>query len=308
MVSEFNRTALFSRVQPGGVYTIQDVLQHPGNMFFADSGAGAQGADSAGYGRNPDSPFLTIDYAVAFCTANNGDRIYAMPGHAETISAAAGLALDVAGVTVVGLGEGTDQATITLDTDANSDIDIDAANVTIEHMHIIAGFADIVAAIDVNADDFTLRNCRLTGDNAGLNALIWVQDAAGTGSDRITIEDCYVLDVDASNTHFTNLAGTGDGHIIRRNVIYGDFGTLCIGGAGVVTYCTVADNVINNAANTVDSCINFAATATGSVVRNLCAGAAAQANGITATAMLIAENYYGVLAEDLSAILDPIAT
>ena len=28
-------------------------------------------------------------------------------------------------------------------------------------------------------------------------------------------------------------------------------------------------------------------------MRNLCAGAAAQANGVTATAMAIAENYYG---------------
>ena len=83
---------------------------------------------------------------------------------------------------------------------------------------------------------------------------------------------------------------------------------MAIGGAGVITNCYIADNIINNAAATVDSCINLAATATGSVVRNLCAGAAAQANGVTATACLIAENYYGVLAEDLSAILDPIAT
>jgi len=43
-------------------------------------------------------------------------------------------------------------------------------------------------------------------------------------------------------------------------------------------------------------------------MRNLCCGAAAQANGITATAMAICENYYGVISEDLSGILEPIAT
>ena len=43
-------------------------------------------------------------------------------------------------------------------------------------------------------------------------------------------------------------------------------------------------------------------------MRNLCGGGAAQANGVTATAMAVAENYYGVVTEDLSAILEPIAT
>jgi hypothetical protein len=114
--------------------------------------------------------------------------------------------------------------------------------------------------------------------------------------------------VDAANTHFVNFAGTGNGHRIVNNVLHGDFGTAAVGGAGVITNCYIADNIINNLAATNDSCINLPGTATGSVVRNLCAGGAAQANGITATACLIAGNYYGVLSEDLSAILDPIAT
>jgi hypothetical protein len=272
-----------------------------------DSGHAAA-TDGAGYGRNPDRPFATLDYAVGQCTANNGDIIYCMPGHAETVIAAGGLDLDVAGITIRGLGSGSDQPTVTLTTDPNADVDVDAANITVEGIHFVAGVGDIVAAIDVNNHDFTLRNCRFTGDNAGLNALIWVQDALAGGSDRITIEDCYCNDVDASNTHFVNFAGTGTGHIIRRNTLIGDFGTICVGGAGIVTYVVITDNVIYNAAATVDSCINLAAATTGIVMRNLCAGAAAQANGVTATACAIAENYYGVIAEDLSAILDPIAT
>ncbi len=83
---------------------------------------------------------------------------------------------------------------------------------------------------------------------------------------------------------------------------------MAIGGAGVITNCCIIDNVISNAASDNDSCINLAATATGIVMRNLAGGGAAQANGVTATACAIAENYYGVVSEDLSAILDPIAT
>jgi hypothetical protein len=116
------------------------------------------------------------------------------------------------------------------------------------------------------------------------------------------------IDKDAANTHFVNFAGTGDGHIIRDNVLIGDWGTMCIGGAGVVTNAVIVRNYISNAASDNDSCINFAATATGICMHNHACGGAAQANGITATAMAISQNYYGVVTEDLSAILEPIAT
>jgi len=301
------KTALFSRTQPGGVWTIIDQSFSTGDRYFVDSGS-ATGADSVGAGQNPDIPFLTIDYAVGQCTANQGDIIYVMPGHAETVSAAAGLALDVAGIHVIGLGDGANQPTVTLGTATTADVDIDAANVTVENLHFIAALADIDIVIDVNADDFTLRGCRFSQSAVDLNAKICVQDAAAGGSDRITIEDCHAIMYDAANTHFVNFAGTGTGHIVRNNRLFGDWGTMAIGGAGVITYCLIEGNVVYNAASTSDAIVNLAATATGSVIFNHGAGAAVQANGITATACVISQNYYGVVSEDLSAILDPIAT
>lgn len=275
-----------------------------GNEFYVSSVNG----DDDHNGRSAASAVATLDEALSRVTANNDDVIYLLPGHAETISAAAGLVIDVAGITIIGIGNGTLQPKFTLDTAATADIDIDAANVTIENVHFTANYADIAAAIDVNADDFTLRKCRFTETATNMNAKIWVQDAAAGGSDRITIEDCYAIARDAANTHFINLAGTGDGHIIKGNTLIGDWGTMAIGGAGVVTNITILDNVISNAAIDNDSCINLAATATGIVMRNLACGGAAQANGITATACALAQNYYGVVSEDLSAILEPIAT
>lgn len=301
------RSGLFVNKQSGGMFAIEDMARSTGNRFYVDSGASAA-SDSAGFGKNPDAPFATIDYAVGQCTASNGDIIYVMPGHAETVSAAGGLDLDVAGITIIGLGRGASQPTVTLDTANTADVDVDAADITVENLHFIAGFADIAVMIDVNADDFTLRNCRFSQSAVDLNGKICVQDAAAGGSDRITIEGCHAIMYDAANTHFVNFAGTGTGHIVRDNILIGDWGTMAIGGAGVVTYATVIDNVIYNAATDNDSCINFAATATGICMRNLCGGGAAQANGVTATAFAIAENYYGVISEDLSAILDPIST
>lgn len=299
------KTELFVRNQPGGMFAITSELFTSGNIFFVHSGTGS---NSAGAGQNPDSPVATIDYAVGLCTAGAYDRIIVLPGHAEVVSAAGGLDLDVAGIHILGIGRGASQPTVTLDTATTADVDIDAANITVENIHFRANFADIAAAIDVNADDFTLLNCRFSEVATDMNAKIWVQDAAAGGSDRITIENCHCVALDAANTHFVNFAGTGTGHVIKNNTLIGDWGTMCIGGAGVVTATTVIDNMISNAATDNDSCINFAATATGIVMRNLCAGGAAQANGITATAMAIAQNYYGVVTEDLSAILEPIAT
>ena len=302
------RTPLFARNQSGGAWVIDDIKQHPGAIWFVDSGNTSNGADSAGYGRTPDVPFLTLDYAVGKCTASQGDVIYLMPGHADTSSDAADIALDVIGISVIGLGNGSLTPTITFDTATDADIDIDAADITIENVHFIANFADIVAVIDVNADDFTLRNCRFSEAGTDLNALIWVQDAAAAGSDRITIDGCRALTLDAANTHFVNFAGTGDGHRIIDNELIGDWGTMAVGGAGVVTNVMIARNIINNAASDNDSCINVSATTTGMVAYNACGGAAAQANGITAPDCVAIENYYGVINEDLSGILEPAAT
>lgn len=275
-----------------------------GDEFYVSSVDG----DDTHNGRSSAKAVATIAACLDLMTANNDDVMYLKPGHAETISAAAGLALDVAGVTITGVGAGSLQPTITFDTATTADMDVDAANIVIENVHFRSNFADIVAAIDVNADDFTLRNCRFTAVTTNMNAKIWVQDAAATASDRITIENCYVCIADAANTHFVNLAGTGDGHIIKGNTLIGDWGTMAIGGAGIVTNIVVADNMVSNTASDNDACINLPATSTGIVMRNLCCGAAAQANGITATACAVAQNYYGVVGEDLSAILEPIAT
>ena len=302
------RTSLFSRRYPGGVWTVDDMAEHPGDIYFVDSGV-TGATDGSGYGLSPDKPFATLDYAVGQCTASQGDTIYVMPGHAETVSAAGGLDLDKIGITIVGLGSGTLQPTITLDTANTADVDVDAASITVVNMHFIANFIDIAAAIDVNATDFTLRHCRFTETGANLNALVWVQDAAAGASSRITIEDCYVIALDTTNTHFLNLAGTGNGHVIRNNVLIGDWGTIAVGGAGVCTNLYIADNDIYNFSASNDACIATAATSTGMIMGNRTGGTAAVANGITAAACVKVNNYYADLpGGDVQGILDPVIT
>lgn len=279
-----------------------------GSVFFVGNRSNSNSSDGNS-GTDPGSPLSTIAKAVTLSTASRGDLIVVMPGHAETISAAAGIALTKAGLTLFGVGSGTLQPKITFDTIISADFDIDAANVTIENIHFTANFADITAPIDVNATDCTIRRCRFDETAVNMNALIWIVGGSTTTSSRLTVVDNVCIDRDAANTHFISLPGTDDGDIISRNVLLGDWGTAAIGAAGVVTNITVADNYISNAATDADSGISLAATATGMVFNNRIGIALAgnATTGISAVACAAAENYV-VDTGDRQGVLDPVAT
>ena len=287
------RTPLFSRHQPGGTYAYAPIRRFPGEVFFVDSTDTTRGADDAGHGRSPEAPFLTLNYAFSQCTANQGDVIYLKPGHIETITTAAGLALDVAGVHVIGVGNGTIQPIIRVGgtAQATGTVTVTAANVTVEHVCWEAFYLDVATAIVVTATDFTIRNCRFREQATNLNARIWIQMPLDATASRLTVEDCLVYAFDTDNTHFINFSDTGDGHIVRRNVLMGDWGTMAIGGAGLITHAQINDNYIYSLPNIANGCLLFANTATGVMMNNMVGNGAAAASQIQATGMAKCYNY-----------------
>lgn len=299
-----------SRTEGGvGALVLADARLAPGNVFFVSSTHSNKG-DSAGKGQTPDAPFATLDYAVGQCTANQGDIIIALPGHVETVSAAGGLDLDVAGITLIGVGNGSLQPKIDFTTAATADMDVDAADITIEGFQFEASFADLAAVVDVNAADFTVRNCRFLAPTADENALIWILGATGNNSPRLTVQNCYFQDKDALNTHAISLPGTSDGVRIV-NCEFNCFAeTAVIGAAGAVTNIVIKDCLIQNADTDADACINLAASSTGIVCRNI-VGAALAADATTnitcGAGVVLAENY-SVDTGDRQGVLDPIAT
>lgn len=278
-----------------------------GNIFYISS---VTGTNAAGNGRSPDAPLASLAYFMVqdFPTASNGDIVYLMPGHAEVISAAAGIVMDIAGVTVIGIGKGTNQPKITFDTIITADLDVDAANVTFENVHFTANFADITAPLDINAQFCTFRNCRFSETAANMNAVIWILGGSTTTSSGLVVEGCQANDADAANTHFISLPGTDNNNIIRDNYLYGDWGTAAIGAAGNVVNIQIHWNTIYNAATDNDSLVNIATAGTGFISYNLGTSGAAQANGITAPGCGKFANAQGVNAEDLTALQDPINT
>ena len=91
-------------------------------------------------------------------TANQGDVIYVLPGHTETVANATTIVPDVAGISIIGLGRGTARPTITF-TNASGNIPISADNIVLENIHFtISGTTDVTAGITITGEYALLKN------------------------------------------------------------------------------------------------------------------------------------------------------
>ena len=178
------------------------VQTHPGKVFWVNNSSVLPDKGIAGSNGNDGTylkPFQTIDYAVGRCTASRGDIIMVMPGHSETITTDGGIALDVAGVAVIGLGIGTLRPKIVLDTAAAAAVTISAANVTMHNLVLEASFADITNAIDVTAVNATLSHLAFQEEGANLNFIDYiVASGADNTADGLTVDHCTGYGVDAA--------------------------------------------------------------------------------------------------------------
>lgn len=191
------------------------VVTNPGETFWVDSVRGSNG-NKGTFAR----PFATIDYAIGRCTASRGDIVFVKPGHVETVTAAGGIACDVAGVAVVGLGRGTLRPTITLTTAATASVTVTAANVTLHNMRMVAGFADITRIIDVTATDALIDAVEFVQSAADLN---WVDCIDASGGDNtangLTVSNCRAFGIDAANDSFIEITGDIDRMTVEGNLV-----------------------------------------------------------------------------------------
>jgi len=248
-----NKTPLFSRRQPGGVFTIVDERQGSGNIWWVDSGS-AVAVDAAGAGMNPEKPFATIDYAIGQCEENNGDIIYVVEGHTETVIAAGGITCDKAGISIIGLGVGSDRPTITFTTADTGDIEIDSANVRIKNMIFVGGFESLAAMIDVDAAYFTIEDCDFYVNEADHDVHITIITDANAND--ITVKNCsfnYLTATDGTtavtetSTEAIRLVGA-DRARIEGCYFAGDFTTSAINS---VTTASKDVKILNNRVNNI---------------------------------------------------------
>lgn len=276
--------------QPGGPVSLFSVAEHPGSVFWVHSGTGS---NAAGYGYSANAPVATLDYAIGLCTASKGDRIYVLPGHAETIAATDGFDADVAGIRITGLGLGAARPTFTFTATA-SQVNVGANSVTIEGLRFVAGVSAVVAGLQVEGKtDFTLRDCEFYwGGTTGYDFVISLELEAGC--DRATIDNCRFLAEPAVAGAAVAAKLTGASHNVRIRgcEFMGDHSTACVNG---ITTLSQGLMFLGNTVHNTDASEPYLEVLTGTTgviadTRGLASGATVAANAV-ADAMAHCENF-----------------
>src|SRR3990167_3644184 len=155
-----------------------------GKAYYVDNGVDASD------GTSPDTAMGTLLEGNNKCTANQGDVVFLLPGHAETVSAAT--ALTIAGVRYIGLGEGDDRPTITFDTANTAGYTSAVANLYFENIVFVANFLSIAAAFVLStAKGCKFVNCEFRDTSGVLNFLQCVKSTGAANTvDRLTMIGC----------------------------------------------------------------------------------------------------------------------
>jgi len=271
---------------PGGFsngVTIREVpidIPNPGKVFWvnnssvlADKGVGGSNGNDGTYRR----PFATIDYAIGKCTANRGDVIYVMPGHVETVSTAtagtAAVDIDVAGVSIIGLGRGSKQARFDFTLAAGA-VTVGASNVSIINMNFHANVPSVLIGLTVTTlmTNLQVKDCLFDNETTVTDAFV-VAIQFAVGNSNFLIEDCYFdSGLQALATHAIYLVGATAGGIIRNNLITGDYTTACIGGLTTLsTEIYILENYLCNGGSAnvgAVATISMVNASTGAVIGN----------------------------------------
>src|SRR3990167_2262903 len=164
-------------------------VSHPGEVFYVNNSGVLPVGGVGGSNGNPGTyakPWSTIEGALnnGKVKASRGDVIFAMPGHAETISSATALNIDKAGVAVIGLGTGALRPTLTFDTVTTAAINWTADYCTLQNFNFTGNFLSVATAIlNSGGAGMTVENCRLSDTSAPLGFLSFVTTTVDTNSD-----------------------------------------------------------------------------------------------------------------------------
>ena len=287
------KTELFVRKQPGGVFSVVDESRTTGSIFYVHSGTGT---DSLARGHNSDFPLATVDYAVALCTANKFDRIYAMPGHAEDITAATSLVMDIDGVSVIGIGSGTLKPTFTFTTAAAALWSITGANCAVKNVRLVSDFTNGITSgitLGAAADGCELIDIDMVEGSSSKEFLIGVTITAACHNVKIRNLNFYGA-AGGTCSACILVAGASDNLSIEDCFLIGDFSSSVIHAAGATSVdVRILNNVLDNADATAGLGISMETSSTGVIARNVIGGRKVEApgTGVVGPAMMFYENY-----------------
>ena len=262
---------LFVRKQPGGYFSVINRAEFPSGTVFWVGSTVTGASDAAGFGRHPDAPFATLDYAIGQCTASKGDVIYLLPGHAENLTTAIGVNCDVAGVQIIGLGQGDLIATFSTTAAAGS-ITIGAASVLIKNIRLTANFATGTTTMvtwAATGTGCTLDGVQFRDTSATSEALIHISVAAAVTD--ATIRNCSFISAAGTLSNSILFAGASTNTLIENCYFYVDSSDDVIDhlAAASVNLVVRGCTVINCDTDSAGYCLRYKSDGTGIAHNNL---------------------------------------
>jgi hypothetical protein len=257
-----------------------------GNFFYVDS---VTGSDSANNGSTFNNALATIDAAIGYCTANKGDVIVVRQGHSETVTAA--ITADIAGVKIVGLGEGNQRPAIT----GNGTIDainVTAAGVIIENLRFPAPSTDDQTAdINVAGAGCVIRNTYHIGSQTSKNKTDIITVASG--GDDLIVENVRAYNTVVDCVSWLSLEAAVARPVIRGCKIQGTFSTGVLMDEATATLALIEHNIFKNTKAATAVVTFTTGNTTGVMSENKCSGrhTTIASNIVPGTGMDFFENY-----------------
>ena len=262
----------------------------------------------------------TLAAALSLCSADRGDYVYVMQGHAENVSDGTMLDNLVDGTTIIGCGSSmADNAPKFTWTNASGKWTVNNTSVRVLNLRLTAGANNITEMIEISGIGNEISGCFFESTTSASADAVKTVDVNGALECRIT--NNFFLNKGGGSTESSISTQAGGGRLVISGNVFecetqGDNdGIIQIDHAFSGLY--ILDNVLNNNRSTGDYCIELADEAcTGMVARNLMrvrgsgAGAASgRGINIAGTTNLVvgfAENYT-TDESGASAILSPAA-
>jgi hypothetical protein len=288
-----------------------------GKIFYVDSNVVNEGDGSSW-----DNALGTIDEAIGKCTAGRGDIILVAQGHqeVEATSAASLFTLDVAGVSIIGVGNGAyasvvatgvatalNRPTLIIDA-ADATITISAPNCRMSGFLIVSDIDNVAVGVTVaaTADGFIFDNNVMRDNAANLDFLVMLSVAANAQECKI-LNNTFLTTAAAGGNNAILLVGANIGTVIKGNFAYGKYATGCLLNGAAQVNALITDNIFINSEAVI--AIALHTSSTGVLARNFLGsgGTTSIANTLTGdNTMFCFENYVtGAVAA--SGLLNPAA-
>jgi hypothetical protein len=246
-------------------------------------------------GGSREFPFATLAYALTKCVAGDGDFIYVLPGHTESITAAGTITMDKALVTVIGLGRATERPAFTFTTATTATFLVTGSCCAVYNCYFdCTGVNALVKPFDIQAAGFRMQDCEVYFAKTSYVALKVMSTISTTAADRLTLINNYIHgDAVASTTEAIRLLG-GDSMKFSGNRIVGNFTTTlgCINNVTVTcTNITIDSNWLENRTAVAQKVVVLLTGDTGVISNNRMLNASVTAP-VTTAGCLLAGNYW----------------